>query len=127
VGRVTLVLQSSSAFAALHKDGVIGYGSIMTSRMHSRPKSPKFSGPPRVRYEPPTVEEAVTAAQGLAADPEQQVAIVAGLMDRPEDEVRSQVLSAALKQTLSRPARDWAQPTRSPQVVVVRRRRVGPG
>ena len=61
MGGVTLVSQSSSAFAALHKDGVIGYGSIMTSRMHSRPKSPKFSGPPRVRYEPPTVEEAVTA------------------------------------------------------------------
>ena len=60
MGGVTLVSQSSSAFAALHKDGVIGYGSIMTSRMHSRPKSPKFSGPPRVRYEPPTVEEAVT-------------------------------------------------------------------
>src|SRR3954463_6937620 len=77
---VTLVSQSSSAFAALHKDGVIGYGSIMTSRMHSRPKSPKFSGPPRVRYEPSTVEEAVTAAQDLAADREQQVAIAAGLI-----------------------------------------------
>jgi len=127
VGGVTLVLQSSSAFAALHKDGVIGYGSIMTSRMHSRPKSPKFSGPPRVRYEPPTIEEAIAAAQDLAADPEQQVAIVAGLMDSPEDQVRSHVLSAVPKRAFSGPARDWAQPTRSPQVVVVRRRRVGPG
>jgi hypothetical protein len=127
VGGVTLVSQSSSAFAALHKDGVIGYGSIMTSRMHSRPKSPKFSGPPRVRYEPPTIEEAIAAAQDLAADPEQQVAIVAGLMDSPEDQVRSHVLSAVPKRAPSRPARDWAQPTRSPQVVVVRRRRVGPG
>jgi hypothetical protein len=126
VGGVTLVSQSSSAFAALHKDGVIGYGSIMTSRMHSRPKSPKFSGPPRVRYEPPTIEEAIAAAQDLAADPEQQVAIVAGLMDSPEDQVRSLVLSAVPKRAFSRPARDWAQPTRSPQVVVVRRRRVGP-
>jgi len=126
VGGVTLVSQSSSVFAALHKDGVIGYGSIMTSRMHSRPKSPKFSGPPRVRYEPPTVEEAVTVAQDLAADRGQQVAIVAGLIGMPEDQVRSHVLSAVPKQTLSRPARDWAQPTRSPQVVVLRRRRVGP-
>src|SRR5690349_4055179 len=88
---------------------------------------PKFSGPPRVRSEPPTIEEAVAAAQDLAADPEQQVTIAAGLIGMPEDQVRSQVLSAAPKRTLSRPARDWAQPTRSPQVVVVRRRRVGPG
>ena len=120
------MLQSSSAFAALHKDGVIGYGSIMTSRVRSKPKPPKFSGPPRVRYEPPTVEEAVAAAQDLAADAEQQVTIAAGLMGVPEDQVRSHVLSAASRRALSRPARDWAQPTRSPQVVVVRRRRVGP-
>ena len=127
MGGVTLVLQSSSAFAALHKDGVIGYSLIMTSRVRSKPKPPKFSGPPRVRYEPPTVEEAVAAAQDLAADPEQQVTIAAGLMGIFEDQVRSQVLSAVPKRAFSRPARDWAQPTRSPQVVVVRRRRVGPG
>jgi len=120
------MLQSGSAVAALHKDDMIGYGPIMTSRVRSKPKSPKFSGPPRVRHEPPTIEEAVAAAQDLAADPEQQVAIAAGLMGMPEDQVRSHVLSAPPKRTLSRPARDWAQPTRSPQVVVVRRRRVGP-
>jgi hypothetical protein len=110
----------------VHKNDVIGYIPIMTSRVRSKPKPPKFSGPPRVRCEPPTIEEAVAAAQDLAADPEQQVAIVAGLMSMPEDQVRSHVLSAAPKRTLSRPIRDWAQPTRSPQVVVVRRRRVGP-
>jgi len=110
----------------VHKSDVIGYGSIMTSRVRSKPKPPKFSGPPRVRYEPPTIEEAVAAAQDLAADREQQVAIAAGLMGMPEDQVRSHVLSAVPKRTLSRPARDWAQPTRSPQVVVLRRRRVGP-
>src|SRR3954465_10897506 len=97
----------------------------MTSRMHSRPKSPKFSGPPRVRYEPPTMEEAVAAAQDLSPDPEQQVAIAAGLMGMPEDQVGSHALGAPPKRTLSRPARDGAQPTRSPQVVVMRRRRVG--
>jgi len=98
----------------------------MIPPVRSRSKPPKFSGPPRVRHEPPTIEEAIAAAQDLAADPEQQVAIVAGLMGVPEDQVRSQVLSSAPKRTLSRPARDGAQPTRSPQVVVVRRRRVGP-
>ena len=95
--------------------------------VRSRSKPPKFSGPPRVRHEPPTIEEAIAAAQDLAADPEQQVAIAAGLIGMPEEQVRSHVLSAATKRALSRPARDWAQPTRSPQVVVVRRRRIGPG
>ena len=118
--------QPSSAFAALHKDDAIGYSPIMISRVRPTSKLPKFSGPPRVRSEPPTIEEAVAAAQDLAADVEQQVAIAAGLMGMPEDQVRSHVLSAAPKRTLSRPARDWAQPTRPPQVVVVRRRRVGP-
>jgi hypothetical protein len=99
---------------------------MMTSRVRSKPKPPTFSGPPRVRYELPTIEEAVAAAQDLAADPEQQVAIAAALMGMPEDQVRSHILSAASKRVLSRPARGWARPTRSPQVVVVRRRRVGP-
>src|SRR5215207_7877511 len=111
--------QSSPAYAAVHKGDMIGYSPIMNRHVRSRSKPPKFAGPPRVRYEPPTIEEAIAAAQDLAADPEQQVAIVAGLMDRPEDQVRSQVLSTVPKRTLSCPARDWTQPTRSPQVVVV--------
>ena len=127
MGWVTRMSQCSPAYAALHKSDLIGYSPTMNRHVRSRAKSPKFAGPPRVRYEPPTIEEAIAAAQDLAADPEQQVAIVAGLMDSPEDQVRSQVLSAAPKRTLSCPARDWAQPTRSAQVVVVRRRRVGPG
>src|SRR4051795_10766796 len=94
--------------------------------VRSRSKPPKFSGPPRVRHEPPTIEEAIAAAQGLAADPEQQVAIVAGLMGAPEDQVRSYVVSAVPKRTMPRPVRDGAAPTRSPPVVVVRRRRFGP-
>ena len=98
----------------------------MIPHVRSRSKSPKFSGPPRVRHEPPTIEEAIAAAQDLAADPEQQVVIAAGLMGMLEDQVRSQVLSAASKRALSRPARDWAQPARLPQVLVVWRRRVGP-
>ena len=118
--------QSSPAFAALHKYDVIGYGPIMIPHVRSRPKPPKFTGPPRVRHEPPTIDEAIAAAQDLAADPEQQVAIVAGLMGMPEDQVRSHVLSAAPKRTFARPARDWAQLTRPPHVVVVRRRRLGP-
>src|SRR4051794_38767694 len=106
------MLQPSSAFTALHKDDVIGYRPIMTSHVRSKSKPPKFSGPPRVRYEPPTIEEAVAVAQDLAPDREQLVAVAAGLIGLPEDQVRSHVLSAPPKRTLSRPARDWAQPTR---------------
>src|SRR3954447_7248893 len=87
-----------------------------------RTKPPRFSGPPRVRHEPPTIREAVSAAKDLADDAEQQVAIVAGLMGLPEDEVRPHVLSAPPRRTVSPPTRTWEQPARAPQVVVVRRR-----
>ena len=50
----------------------------------------------RTRYDPPTVEEAVFAAQGLTGDPDQQVVIAARLIGLPEEEVRSAVLEARL-------------------------------
>ena len=94
--------------------------------MRSPPKPPRFSGPPRVRHEPPTIDEAVSAAQDLADDVEQRVVIAAGLMGLPEDEVRPYVLSAPPKQTFSRMSRHVPQPALVSQVVVVRRRRFGP-
>lgn len=44
--------------------------------------------PPRVRREPPTIEEAIVAAQGLTDDVPAQIEIAAGLMGVTEDEVR---------------------------------------
>lgn len=44
--------------------------------------------PPRVRREPPTIVEAIAAAQGLTTDLQEQVEIAAGLMGVTEDEVR---------------------------------------
>ena len=44
-----------------------------------------------MRHEPPTIEEAVRAAQSLTSDLEQQVAIAAGLMGMAHDEVREHV------------------------------------
>lgn len=38
-------------------------------------------GPRRVRHEPPTLEEALTAAEGLTDDFDQQLAIAADLME----------------------------------------------
>lgn len=36
--------------------------------------------PPRVRYEPPTLEEAMAAAQGMTSDHDQQLEIAASLL-----------------------------------------------
>ncbi len=57
-------------------------------------KKPRFTTPVRVRKEPPTVVEAVTAAQDLSDDVEQQVEIAAGLIGLAPDEVRPHVLAA---------------------------------
>ena len=42
----------------------------------------------RTRYEPPTLEEAIFAAQGLTSDIEHQVAIASELAGKPEEDVR---------------------------------------
>ncbi len=42
----------------------------------------------RTRYEPPTLEEAIFAAQGLTTDIEHQVTIARELTGEPEDDVR---------------------------------------
>ena len=49
----------------------------------------------RVRNEPPTVDEAVTAASGITDDPQQQLEIAASLIGLPEDQVRRAVTKAA--------------------------------
>jgi len=59
-------------------------------------------GPRRVRFDPPTLREAIIAAQGLTSDLEQQAEIAAALMALPVDEVRAELL-------LMGPARNSAQ------------------
>jgi hypothetical protein len=49
----------------------------------------------RTRYDPPALNEAIAAAQGLTEQIEGQIAIAAQLMGLPEDEVRPEVLKAA--------------------------------
>jgi len=46
-------------------------------------------GPRRVRHDPPTLEEAISAARDLTDDLEEQVAIAAGLMELPPEDVRA--------------------------------------
>ena len=65
-------------------------------------KPKKKLPPPRVRKEPPTIDEAAFAAIGLADDLEQQVDIAAGLMGVSPDEARESVMNA--KAAAGRPA-----------------------
>lgn len=75
------------------------------------------------RYDPPTLEEAITAAQCLTDQIESQIEIAAQLMGLPEDEVRVQVLTAtqtARAQNSHKPAIHIQD--RQAKVVVVERR-----
>lgn len=93
-------------------------------------KSNRPLPPLRVRREPPTVEEAVIAAQALTDDLEQQVEVAAGLIGLPADEVRPHVLNAPPppREPVVRPERVGVGSRRStPTVVVVQRRSRAPG
>jgi hypothetical protein len=59
-----------------------------------KPKSPRVLPPLRVRQEPPTVEDAIVAAQALTPDLDQQVEIAAGLMGLGIEAIRPSVLKA---------------------------------
>jgi len=56
----------------------------------------------RVRRDPPTIEEAVLAAQGLTDDLKEQTEIVASLMEVSLDEARGAVLRAGQRKDVSR-------------------------
>lgn len=81
----------------------------------------------RTRYEPPTLQEAIVAAQGLADDIEGQVSIASQLMGLPETEVRAAVLQARTP-TRATPLRQGFVRTnvRSQRTVVVERRSLRP-
>jgi hypothetical protein len=51
-------------------------------------------GSRRVRYDPPTLAEAIIAAQGLTENVHQQAEIAASLMELPVEDVLSEVLKA---------------------------------
>jgi hypothetical protein len=57
-------------------------------------------GSRRVRHDPPTLEEAIAAAQGLSDQLDEQIEIAAGFMDLPIDVVRAEILK-----TIAPPAR----------------------
>jgi len=59
-------------------------------------------GPRRVRRDPPTVEEAVLAAQGLTDELSEQTEIVASLMQIPAEEARGAVLRMVQRKDVDR-------------------------
>jgi hypothetical protein len=80
------------------------------------------------RVDPPALEEAVAAAQGLTDDVESQIEIAAQLMGMPEDEVRPAVMKAALSTPARRPLHladrfSMTERSEGPKVVVVERKR----
>ena len=87
--------------------------------MASKKIAPAEWGRRRTRHEPPGLEEAITAAQGLADGIENQIEIAAQLIGLSEDEIRPQVLAMRARTT-----RNTATPVQGHRgrVVVVERR-----
>src|SRR5215468_4389621 len=63
----------------------------MNSKKHPKSK-PKAKVNVRVRHEPPTLDEAIFAAQGLSDNLREQIEIAATLIGLPEEQVRQRVL-----------------------------------
>lgn len=77
-------------------------------------------GTRRVRKDPPTLAEAIFAAQGITDDVQGQVEIAAALMGLPQEDVRVQVLKA--KPASNQPTRIISTERGAARTVVVERR-----
>jgi len=82
-------------------------------------------GTRRVRHDPPTLSEAIVAAQDLTDDPVAQIEIAAGLIGAPLDEVKLEMQKLAPDRrptrtvTITAPARDKDH---APRTVIVERK-----
>jgi hypothetical protein len=74
----------------------------------------------RVRRDPPTIEEAVVAAQGLTDETKEQIEIVASLMEISVDEARGVVLRMGQRKEVNRVTVTGR--VGAPRAVVVERR-----
>ena len=75
----------------------------------------------RTRSDPPGLDEAIAAAQGLTNELESQIEITVQLSGLPEDEVKSRML---MMQAQPGWTRSGSAPGRQAEVVVVNRRRL---
>ncbi len=78
----------------------------------------------RTRYDPPALNEAIAAAQGLTEQIEGQIAIAAQLMGLPEDEVRPEVLKAATQTSARHTGSTYVRQRRTELVIERRSPRV---
>jgi hypothetical protein len=79
-------------------------------------------GKRRVRHDPPTLEEAISAARDLTDDLDQQAEIAAGLMDRPLDEVRAVLAKTPVPRKSAVTVAFTGGRTGAPRAVVVERK-----
>jgi hypothetical protein len=91
------------------------------------PKKKPTSVRTSLRFDPPTLEEAIFAAQGLTDDVDGQAEIAARLMGLPEVEVRAAILKAATarpRMLMSPPVQARLAAGRQPVVIERRAPRV---
>lgn len=89
----------------------------------SDPKSWKTKyGKRRVRFEMPTLDEAIFAAQGLSDDLDEQADIAASLMGLPLDDVRAALTKLPSRRKEPAPSLTFTGPASAPRVVVVERK-----
>jgi hypothetical protein len=74
----------------------------------------------RVRVEPPTLDEAIFAAQGITDDPQQQAQFAAELTGKPVETVLATILKEARKAV--RTGRTMSIPAGNQRAVVVERK-----
>lgn len=82
-------------------------------------------GTRRVRVEPPTLEEAIFAAEGLASDHQEQADIAAALMGIPADKALAAIQKSA--RTAARTGRVVSIPASGSQRAIVVERRPSRG
>ncbi len=78
-------------------------------------------GSRRVRHDPPTLKEAIAAAQGLSDELQEQIEIAAGFMDLPVEDVRAEVMKAAPERKASRITLSTGREKTSRTVIVERK------
>ena len=79
-------------------------------------------GPRRVRRDAPTLQEAIVAAQGLSDELDAQTDIAASLIGLPRDQVRAELLKAALPRKAATKSVAFVGPASAPRTVMVERK-----
>jgi len=75
----------------------------------------------QVRHDPPTLKEAIAAAQDLSDQLQDQIEIAAGLMDMPVEAVRAEIMKLAPERKASRVTMATGRERGSRTVIVERK------